>query len=49
MEARNWNNVECIPLPQKMVGLEVGGKLVPKGANISACSSEEIIQKIGSK
>jgi hypothetical protein len=49
MEVGNWDNVECIPIPQEMVGLEVGGKFVPKRANISTCSSEEIVQKSGSK
>ena len=48
MEVVNWDNVECMPLPQEMVGLGVGGKLAPRRPNILACTSEEVVQKNGS-
>jgi hypothetical protein len=49
MEAINWDNVECMPLPQEMVGSGVGGKLAPRRLNILACTNEEVILKSGSK
>jgi hypothetical protein len=49
MEAMNWDNVECIPSPQEMVGSGVGWKFAARKANISAYRSEEIVQKSGSK
>jgi hypothetical protein len=45
----NWNNVECIPPPQVVVGLGIRGKFASRRANILALSSEEIVQRRGSK